>query len=103
MHMYTHVLCVYLFTVFLPHHRPEGKLHEGRKFTVKHQCLAKCLANNSYPMNVFQINEQMWAFLIHKMGNNNPCHNGLLLGMSKTTQEEHPIFSTEQEALRLWS
>lgn len=103
MHMYTHVLCVYLFTVFLLHYRPEGKLHEGRKFTVKHQCLAKCLANNSYPMNISQINEQMWAFLIHKMGNNNPCHNGLLLGMSKTTQEEHSIFSTEQEALRLWS
>ena len=33
-HVYTHTfLCVSLFTVFLPHHRPKCKLCEGRKFS----------------------------------------------------------------------
>lgn len=58
---------------------------------VEHQLLARCLADNRYSINIFQVNEQMWAFFVHKTDSNNPCLTGLLLGMKETT-ERAPCF-----------
>lgn len=51
-----------------------------------HRLLAECLTNDRYSINIFQINEQMQAFFIPKMGDNNPHLTRLQLGMNKTRQ-----------------